>query len=124
MKILTIYAHPNPKSFNHAILEHFTKGLKDAGHTNEVVDLYAIKFNPVLKMKDYANWIPHENATDVAGKVVNEEILTPYTSLWNRVVAWFMFRNKSSIEIINILNKRGLKDVREQQKKVELLSTK
>jgi NAD(P)H dehydrogenase (quinone) len=118
MKVLTVYAHPNPKSFNHAILERFTKGLKDAGHTNEVVDLYAIKFDPVLKMKDYVNWLPDENAPDVVDKVVKEEILTPHTSFWNRIVAWFMFRNKSPVEIINILNKRGPKDVTEQQKKV------
>ena len=43
MNILTIYANPNPRSFCHAILEHFTEGLNDAGHTNEVVDLYAMR---------------------------------------------------------------------------------
>jgi NAD(P)H dehydrogenase (quinone) len=118
MKVLTVYAHPNPKSFCHAVLEQFTKGLNDAGHTNEVVDLYAIKFNPVLQMKDFANWLPDENAPDVVERVVKEQILTPNTSWWNRLVAWFMFRNKSNIEIINILNKRGPKDVREQQQKV------
>jgi NAD(P)H dehydrogenase (quinone) len=118
MKVLTIYAHPNPKSFNHAILEQFTKGLKDAGHTSEVVDLYAIKFDPVLKTKDYVNWLPDENAPDVVDKIIKEQILNPSASLWNRIVAWFMFRNKSQIEIINILNKRGPKDVKEQQQKV------
>jgi NAD(P)H dehydrogenase (quinone) len=65
MKVLTVYAHPNPKSFCHAVLEQFTKGLNDAGHTNKVVDFYAIKFNPVLQMKDFANWLPDENAPDV-----------------------------------------------------------
>jgi NAD(P)H-dependent FMN reductase len=43
MRVLTVYAHPNPKSFCHAILEQFTKGLAEAGHTSEVVDLYAIR---------------------------------------------------------------------------------
>ena len=118
MKVLTIYAHPNPKSFCYAIMQQFTKGLKDAGHTNEVVDLYAIKFDPVLKMRDFANWLPDENAPDVVEKVVKEQVLTANTSLLNRIAARFMFRNKSPIEIINILNKRGPKDVREQQKKV------
>ena len=33
MRVLTVYAHPNPKSFCHAILQQFTKGLKDVGHT-------------------------------------------------------------------------------------------
>lgn len=39
MNVLTIYAHHNPKSFCHAVLEKFTAGLEDAGHKNEVVDL-------------------------------------------------------------------------------------
>lgn len=118
MKILTIYAHPNPKSFCHEVMVQFTKGLKDAGHTCKVVDLYAIKFNPVLQMRDYANWLPDENAPDVVERVVKEQVLTKNTSIWKRLVAWFMFRNKSPVEIINILNKRGPKDVKEQQRKV------
>jgi NAD(P)H dehydrogenase (quinone) len=52
MKVLIVYAHPNPRSFNHAILETFTKSLAEAGHTCEVVDLYAIKFNPCLNEED------------------------------------------------------------------------
>ncbi|MFC1868461.1 NAD(P)H-dependent oxidoreductase [Thermodesulfobacteriota bacterium] len=48
MKVLIIYAHPNPDSFNHAILDAFTEGLSEAGHTSEVVDLYAAGFDPCL----------------------------------------------------------------------------
>jgi NAD(P)H dehydrogenase (quinone) len=54
MKVLTVYANPNPKSFCHAILEQFDRGLRDAGHKNEIVDLYAIKFNPVLPLGHFA----------------------------------------------------------------------
>jgi len=118
MKVLTVYAHPNSKSFCHALLLQFTKGLKDAGHTNEVIDLYEIGFNPVLKMKDFANWLPDENAPDVVERVVKEQILTTNTTLLNRIITRFMFHNKSPIEIINIINKRGPKDVRVHQKKV------
>ena len=46
MKVLTVYAHHDPHSFCHGVLERFTAGLADAGHTSEVVDLYAIKFDP------------------------------------------------------------------------------
>ena len=46
MRVLTVYAHPNPRSFCHALIEQFTRGLEDAGHESEVVDLYAIKFDP------------------------------------------------------------------------------
>jgi putative NADPH-quinone reductase len=28
MKVLVVYAHPNPKSFNHAVLEKFVEGLQ------------------------------------------------------------------------------------------------
>jgi NAD(P)H dehydrogenase (quinone) len=52
MKYLIIYAHPSPKSFNHAILERVEKVLKDSGQSYEVRDLYALKFNPVLDRKD------------------------------------------------------------------------
>lgn len=31
MKVLTVYAHPHPKSFCHAVLQRFTEGLQDAG---------------------------------------------------------------------------------------------
>lgn len=57
MKILIVYAHSNPKSFCHALLDQFTKGLEDAGHTYEVIDLYAMRFDPVIKARDWPDWI-------------------------------------------------------------------
>jgi len=47
MRVLTVYANSSPQSFCHAVLERFSAGLADAGHDNEVVDLYAIEFDPV-----------------------------------------------------------------------------
>lgn len=52
MNVLIIYAHPNPNSFNHAILEKVTQGLQETDHTFTVVDLYQEHFNPVLKFDD------------------------------------------------------------------------
>jgi NAD(P)H dehydrogenase (quinone) len=65
MKVLVIYAHFNPKSFNHAILEAFTKGLKDGGHTYDIVDLYDIKFDPCTKPEDLAQFSGGEMPRDV-----------------------------------------------------------
>jgi NAD(P)H dehydrogenase (quinone) len=65
MKVLVVYAHPNPQSFNHAILESFTKGLVEAGHTYEVVDLYAIKFNPCLSGEDFVVFMQGKVPDDV-----------------------------------------------------------
>lgn len=53
MKCLVIYSHPNPKSFNHAIFETATEGLKSRGHEVVVRDLYALSFDPVLKPADF-----------------------------------------------------------------------
>jgi len=53
MKYLIIYAHPNPESFNHAVLGAVEKILKAAGRTYEVRDLNAMKFNPVLDRADF-----------------------------------------------------------------------
>jgi NAD(P)H dehydrogenase (quinone) len=52
VRVLTVYAHPNPKSFNHAILEQFNKGLAEAGHEADIVDLYGINFDPCVRAAD------------------------------------------------------------------------
>jgi hypothetical protein len=57
VNIFTVYVNPSPRSFCHAILEQFSQGLADVGHSNEIVDLYAMDFNPVLKGRDYPCWI-------------------------------------------------------------------
>jgi NAD(P)H dehydrogenase (quinone) len=65
MNVLVVYAHPNPKSFSHAILEEFTKGLKDGGHTYEVVDLHAENFDPVTKLEDLGQFAGGQMPEDV-----------------------------------------------------------
>jgi NAD(P)H dehydrogenase (quinone) len=52
MKYLIVYAHPNPRSFNHAILETISGELKKKKKEFTVRDLYKIGFNPVLSTKD------------------------------------------------------------------------
>lgn len=66
MKVLVVYAHPNPRSFNHAVLDAFCKGLEQAGHTHEVVDLYALGFDPRLTAAEFAQLISaQETAPEV-----------------------------------------------------------
>ena len=48
MRILIVYAHPNPASFCHAILRTVESALSESGHEVRVKDLYAEGFNPVL----------------------------------------------------------------------------
>jgi len=40
MKVLIVYAHPNLRSFNRAVLEASPEACPEGRHTYEVVDLY------------------------------------------------------------------------------------
>lgn len=113
MKVLTIYANPNPRSFCHAVLEQFSRGLKDAGHSNEVVDLYAIKFNPVLKLWDYASWINESTPMEYLEAMIQ--------SSTNRIV-WFFaekwLRGKDISDVVKLARLFRPRDVLEQQRKI------
>lgn len=65
MKVLVVYAHPNPKSFCSAVLEAFTRGLKDGGHSFEVVDLYGIKFDPCTRLEDFVQFTGGKMPQDI-----------------------------------------------------------
>jgi NAD(P)H dehydrogenase (quinone) len=65
MKVLTVFAHNDPRYFCGALLKRFDQSLRDAGHTNEVVDLYAIGFDPALRNRDRPNWIDDSVPDDV-----------------------------------------------------------
>lgn len=53
MKYLVVYAHPNDRSFNHAIKEEIEANLKKNGKEYFTRDLYAIGFKPVLESADF-----------------------------------------------------------------------
>lgn len=48
VKTLIVYAHPNEKSFNHAVFAEVQRGLTDGGHDFSVIELYADGYDPVL----------------------------------------------------------------------------
>lgn len=52
MKVSVILAHPNKKSFNHAIAETAVEALKQNGHEVYFHDLYEEKFNPILSIEE------------------------------------------------------------------------
>lgn len=65
MNVLIVYSHPNPQSFNHAIMESFTSGLKEAGHTFDISDLYTGGFDPCFKAPDFAQFSGGQMPQDV-----------------------------------------------------------
>jgi len=55
MKYLIVYAHPDPGSFNRALLGAVERRLDETGETYDVRDLYALGFNPVLALEELAS---------------------------------------------------------------------
>ena len=53
MKILIIYAHPEPQSMNGAMFNNAIDTLTKAGHEVQVSDLYAMQFNPVSDRSNF-----------------------------------------------------------------------
>lgn len=120
MKVLTVYAHHDPHSFCHAILDRFSAGLSAAGHTNEVVDLYAIGFDPVLRAHDRPNWIDDSVPEDVlANWKLEQSLMKGARGPLRRLLVkrWIGGRDARGI-IRKLHDMHGPRDVAVQQRKV------
>ena len=119
MRVLTVYAHPNPRSFCHGVLEQFTRGLRDAGHTSEVVDLYAIKFDPVFRQRDTASYLGGDIPHDILELMdLPAQVMATCRGPVQRWLAGRALRGKSPSEIAGLIRSRMPKDVLAQQAKV------
>jgi len=119
MKVLIIYAHPNPMSFTKAILDHFVKGLKEAGHQYEVVDLYKTKFNPVYQDMDFSFFIDEDIPKSIMDTMnLPEMIIGMAGGPVKRLMAKWWLKNKTDKDIIKLIMSQRPKDVVKQQKKV------
>jgi NAD(P)H dehydrogenase (quinone) len=119
MKILIIYAHPNPVSFTHAILDNFVRGLNQAGHEYEIVDLYKIKFNPVFQDMDSAFFVDGDMPKDLFQQMdMRKMIIELAGGPLKKFIAKLLIRNKTDDDLIKLINSQKPKDVLIQQKKV------
>ncbi len=64
-KVLLIYCHPNPKSFNHAIRERLEKELQNSGAEVRTRDLYHMKFDCVLDGEDFIEMKAGKTPADI-----------------------------------------------------------
>jgi NAD(P)H dehydrogenase (quinone) len=92
MKWYVLLAHPNPKSFNHAVCRAFLDGLDEAGAPWTLNDLYAEGFDPVMGMADFRQFVPGGRIPpDVLAeqaKVENADALAMiYPVWWNEAPA-------------------------------------
>lgn len=53
MNVLVVYAHPEPSSFNGALKEAAVAALQAAGHQVQLSDLYAMNFDPVVRLSQF-----------------------------------------------------------------------
>ena len=120
MKVLTVYAHPNPRSFCHAILEEFTRGLADAGHVSEVVDLYAIDFDPVFRIQDFASYVHEGMPADILEQMnLKQHVLDAAGGPVRRFIASRWLRNKDSVSVAKFIRNHRPKDVLAQWEKIK-----
>ena len=119
MHILVVYAHPNPKSFTHAILEQVVRGLGDAGHSHEVLDLYAIDFQPVFSLHDLSQFV-HDTTpeTMLDRDELARAIVDGAGNPLRRFLARRWVRGKSLAELVPVFEEHRPADVRAQQAKV------
>ena len=119
MKVLTVYAHHDPHSFCHGVLERFTAGLADAGHTSDVLDLHAIKFDPVFREGDVASYTSGEIPEDILELMdPAQKVLKACRGPVQRFLASRAMRGKSPTEIATMIRSHMPKDVLAQQSRV------
>jgi NAD(P)H dehydrogenase (quinone) len=53
MHVYVVFAHPSKRSFSREVLNAFLRGLRDAGHTHEVGDLYEMSFQSDMDLAQY-----------------------------------------------------------------------
>ena len=73
--ITIIYTHPDPESYNHAILLAITDMLTGRGDDYQVIDLYADGFNPVMT---------RDGLAAVTSDHVADPLIERYTSMLQR----------------------------------------
>ena len=73
MKIYIVFAHPSKESFTFAVLESFIKGLKDAGHTYEIGDLYEMNFKADMNPAEYNRETSFDAEAPLSGDIKAEQ---------------------------------------------------
>jgi putative NADPH-quinone reductase len=87
VRVLVLYAHPNPESFAAALHAATVEALRRAGHEVDDCDLYAEGFNPVLSREERVGY--HDvtsNQASVDGyvrRVQQAEALVLCYPVWN-----------------------------------------
>lgn len=87
MKVLVVYAHPNPDSYVSSLHRAVLEGLARCGHEVDDLDLYAEAFDPVMPLQQrLAFYKPGDNGSSVQPYVnrlrAAEGVVFVYPTWW------------------------------------------
>lgn len=86
MKTLIVFSHPNPESFNGAILKTVEDALKSQNHEVKVKNLYKDGWNPLLSVEDfqqlYSGKVPPDIAAEQADVTWADLLVFIYPIWW------------------------------------------
>lgn len=86
MKILVVYAHPNPESFNAAIHQQVCEDLKSADHQVHSIDLYAEDFEASMSRTEREKYMTPENTQGLEDHVAKlrwaDALVLVYPTWW------------------------------------------
>jgi len=87
MRVLVLYAHPNPESYGAALHRTVVSALEGAGHVVDDCDLYAEGFDPVLTYDERMAYhdVPGNRApvAEYVQRLENAEALVLVFPVWN-----------------------------------------
>jgi NAD(P)H dehydrogenase (quinone) len=87
MRVLVVYAHPNPASYGAAVRDSVVASLTEAGHQVDLCDLYAENFDPILSERERIGYLDETtNQIHVAGyvkRLQSAEALILVHPIWN-----------------------------------------
>lgn len=69
VKALIVHAHPDRSSFNRALLDRTVSGLESAGHSYDIIDLYALDYRAEMSRDEH---IAYSSPTPIIDPVVAE----------------------------------------------------
>jgi NAD(P)H dehydrogenase (quinone) len=87
MRILIVYAHPEPSSFLGALYLRVVEIAKERGHEVDALDLYANKFDPVMSRRAYDCYLDtsanREEVAPYVERLLSAEALVLIYPVWH-----------------------------------------
>lgn len=71
--VFIVFCHPSPDSFTSSLLNQFTSGLKEAGISYEISDLYKMNFSTEMSLSEFRRETSYNVNLPVPEDVLQEQ---------------------------------------------------